>query len=208
MGNVRNIGLAKDLHLSSWQYQWAASAFYFGTLICGTAGGLMLKIVRPSRWLGFIMISWGLCATLQAVCTNAAGLIVVRFFLGVTEATVAPGCAFYLSFWYLKNEIALRIASYAGTSAISGVVGGLISYGLGSATHLMTSSWKAVFIVEGIPTILIGVLTFWVLPDRPENGRSHWFTEAEHALILQRRGRNVKNDDHGINFQQVKAWVE
>jgi sugar phosphate permease len=138
-------------------------------------------VVKPSHWLAGCLIIWGVCATLQAVCTNAGGLIAVRFVLGVTEATVAPGCAFYLSFWYLNDEIALRIAAYAGTSAISGVVGGLIAYGFGSARHVAVKNWQAVFIVEGVSTIFVGLLTVWILPDRPENGRSHWFTHAEHG---------------------------
>lgn len=114
MGNARNIGLEKDIGLSSTMYQVASASFYIGTVLFGTIGGLMLKVVKPSTWLGVCAVGWGAVSTLQAACTNPGGLIAVRFFLGVFEASFAPGCALYLSFWYLKSELSLRIAAYAG----------------------------------------------------------------------------------------------
>ncbi|GME34116.1 MFS transporter [Neofusicoccum parvum] len=205
LGNVRDIGLEQDLHLSSTLYQWASAAFYFGTVIFGTIGGLMLKVVRPSTWLAGCLVGWGAMSALQASCTNAAGLIAVRFFLGVFEASFAPGCALYLSFWYLKSELSLRIAAYAGMGALSGIISGLVAYGLGSASNMLVSSWQAVFIIEGVPTVVCGLCTFWILPGRPESGRSHWFTEEEHQIILNRRSRFVRNEDNGISMSQVKG---
>lgn len=204
MGNVRKIGLEEDLGLSSNQYAWASASFYFGTIIFGTIGGLMLKIVKPSTWLACCMIGWGAMGTLQAVVHNAQGLIAVRFFLGVFEASFAPGCALYMSFWYLKSELSLRIAAYAGMSTISGIISGLVAYGFGEAgSNLVIQAWKAVFLVEGLPTIAFGLLTFWVLPDRPEAGKSHWFTEEEQAIAVSRRTRHAKQADDGINWKHV-----
>ncbi|KAL1844879.1 hypothetical protein VTK73DRAFT_1625 [Phialemonium thermophilum] len=206
IGNARNIGLARDTHLSSAAYQLASSTFYIGTVCFGTIGGLMLKAFRPSAWLAMCLVGWGAMAAIQAACTNGAGLAGVRFLLGVFEASFAPGCALYLSFWYLKTELSLRIAAYAGTSALSGVVGGLISYGLGKADgHMALPAWRALFLVEGLPTVAIGVCTYFILPDRPELGRHPWFTEEEQRIILSRRTRFVRNDNHGINLAHVKA---
>lgn len=208
MGNARNIGLEEDIGLSSVQYQIASASFYIGTVLFGTIGGLMLKVVKPSTWLGICAIGWGAVSTLQATCTNPGGLIAVRFFLGVFEASFAPGCALYLSFWYLKSELSLRIAAYAGMSALSGVLSGIIAYGVGRANDMAITSWQALFIVEGIPTVAVGVATFWMLPSRPESGKSFWFTEKEHQIILSRRSRFTKNADTGISMAQVKAWVD
>ena len=168
----------------------------------------MLKVVKPSTWLSACMVGWGIMSTLQAATVNAGGLIAVRFFLGLFEASFAPGCALYLSFWYLKSELSLRIAAYAGTSALSGVAGGLIAFGLGKAQkHLAISAWQSVFIIEGLPTIAFGVVTYFFLPDRPESGQSLWFTDDEQAILLSRRSRFVKNDDNGIELRQVKRSV-
>ncbi|KAM0543853.1 hypothetical protein ACHAPJ_012090 [Fusarium lateritium] len=204
-GNARNIGLEEDIGLSSVQYQIASASFYIGTVLFGTIGGLMLKVVKPSTWLGICAIGWGAVSTLQAACTNPGGLIAVRFFLGVFEASFAPGCALYLSFWYLKSELSLRIAAYAGMSALSGVLSGIIAYGMGRAQGMAVTSWQALFLVEGIPTVAVGVATFWMLPGRPESGTPFWFTEGEHQIILNRRNRFTKNADTGISLSQVKA---
>ena len=145
-------------------------------------------------------------STLQAATTNHGGLIGVRFFLGAFEASVAPGCALHLSFWYLKIELSLRIAAYAAMSAMSGIISGLIDYGIGLADgHMALSAWQALFVVEGIPTIAVGVATLWYSPGRPENEKSWWFTEEAHRIILNRRTRFTKNADTGINKEQVKG---
>ncbi|KAH7133977.1 major facilitator superfamily domain-containing protein [Dactylonectria macrodidyma] len=205
MGNARNIGLEEDIGLTSMQYQLASACFYIGTVIFGTVGGLMLKVVKPSVWLGICAIGWGAVSTLQAACTNAAGLSAVRFFLGMFEASFAPGCALYLSFWYLKSELSLRIAAYAGMSALSGVISGIVAYGIGLAQNMAVTPWQALFLIEGLPTVLLGFLTLWILPGRPESDKSHWFTDEEYKIILSRRSRFTKNEDSGINMAQVKA---
>ncbi|KAI1051562.1 hypothetical protein LB506_003801 [Fusarium annulatum] len=205
MGNARNIGLEADIGLSSVQYQIASASFYIGTVIFGTIGALMLKVFKPSTWLGICAVGWGAVSTLQAACVNPGGLIAVRFFLGVFEASFAPGCALYLSFWYLKSELSLRIAAYAGMSALSGVVSGVVAYGMGLAKDMAVTPWQGLFLVEGLPTIAVGIATFWMLPGRPESVKSFWFTEEEHQIILNRRSRFTKNADEGISKAQVKA---
>lgn len=205
MGNARNIGLEEDIGLSSVQYQIASASFYIGTVIFGTIGALMLKVVKPSTWLGICAVGWGAVSTLQAACVNPGGLIAVRFFLGVFEASFAPGCALYLSFWYLKSELSLRIAAYAGMSALSGVISGVVAYSMGLAKNMAVTSWQGLFLVEGLPTIAVGAATFWMLPGRPESGKSFWFTDEEHQIILNRRSRFTRNADEGISKAQVKA---
>ncbi|EXL40188.1 hypothetical protein FOCG_17289 [Fusarium oxysporum f. sp. radicis-lycopersici 26381] len=204
MGNARNIGLEEDIGLSSVQYQIASASFYIGTVIFGTIGALMLKVVKPSTWLGICAMGWGAVSTLQAACVNPGGLIAVRFFLGVFEASFAPGCALYLSFWYLKSELSLRIAAYAGMSALSGVISGVVAYSMGLAKNMAVTSWQGLFLVEGLPTIAVGAATFWMLPGRPESGKSFWFTDEEHQIILNRRSRFTRNADEGISKAQVK----
>ncbi|KAK2686818.1 hypothetical protein QWA68_014626 [Fusarium oxysporum] len=202
MGNACNIGLEEDIGLSSVQYQIASASFYIGTVIFGTIGALMLKVVKPSTWLGICAVGWGAVSTLQAACVNPGGLIAVRFFLGVFEASFAPGCALYLSFWYLKSELSLRIAAYAGMSALSGVISGVVAYSMGLAKNMAVTSWQGLFLVEGLPTIAVGAATFWMLPGRPESGKSFWFTDEEHQIILNRRSRFTRNADEGISKAQ------
>ncbi|SCV57382.1 uncharacterized protein FFB14_15116 [Fusarium fujikuroi] len=146
---------------------------------------LMLKVVKPSTWLGICAVGWGAVSTLQAACVNHEGLIAVRFFLRIFEASFAVGCALYLSFWYLKSELSLRISAYAGMSALSGVISGVVAYGMGLAKDMAVTPWQGLFLVEGLPTIAVGIATFWMLPGRPD--------------------RFTKNADEGISKAQVKA---
>jgi MFS family permease len=101
--------------------------------------------------------------------------------------------------------LSLRIAAYAGTSALSGVAGGLIAYAIGEAkNHLAISAWQTIFNIEGIPTIGFGVAIYFYLPDRPEAGKSSLFSDNEQRILLSRRTGFVEKDDNGIDMQQVK----
>jgi len=82
--------------------------------------------VRPSRWIAFITTSWGIIATLTGLCQNYAGLIVCRLFLGLVEGGLFPGCAIYLTLFYTKREIALRIGYLFVSAAFAGAFGGLL----------------------------------------------------------------------------------
>jgi MFS family permease len=192
--------------MSSNQYTLASASFYIGAFLFSTVGGLMLKVVSPSTWLSACAVTWGIMATLQASVSSPAGISGIRFLLGACEASFAPGCAIYLSFWYLKSELCLRIAAYAGTSALSGVISGLIAYGISRSSHLALPAWRVVFLVEGLPTILIGLLTPLVLPGRPESmTKSTWFlTDEDREILNNRRTRFTRNKDDGIDLIQVK----
>ncbi|RSH93713.1 hypothetical protein EHS25_006360 [Saitozyma podzolica] len=206
LGNSVALGIKQDLHLVGSEYEWAGALFYCATFAFGTIGGLMLKVVKPRYYLAGCCIGWGGMAAAQAAATGFASLGAIRFLLGLFEASFAPGCAFYLSFWYTKDELTLRIAAYAGTSAISGVIGGLVSYAFGFASQNVLKQWQWLFIAEGIPTIIVGVLTPFILPDRPEQVKPRWMSDKEHAIALDRRNRYVKNaSDEGINWNHVRA---
>lgn len=208
IGNARKLGLEQDLPLSSKEYALASAAFYIGTVLFSTIGGLMLKVVKPATWLACCLVGWGTMGALQAVSQNASGITAIRFFLGVFEASFAPGCALYLSFWYLKSELSLRIAAYAGMSSMSGVISGLVAYGFGLLENKMAlTAWQALFVVEGLPTVACGFLIWFILPNRPETEKSAWFSDQEHAIALARRSRGTTQDDSGVDLQHVKASV-
>jgi len=89
-----------------------------------------LKKCRPSRWIAFITVSWGVIATLTGLCQNFAGLFVCRLFLGAVEGGLFPGMAVYLTFFYTKRELALRVGYLFVSAAIAGACGGLLAFGV------------------------------------------------------------------------------
>src|SRR3954470_11827258 len=98
-----------DLGLVGNQFQVAVSILFVTYILSELPSNLVLKKLRPSRWISFIAVSWGIIATLTGLCQNYAGLIVCRVFLGAVEGGLFPGMAIYLTLFYTKHELALRI---------------------------------------------------------------------------------------------------
>lgn len=153
IGNARLGTLEKDLNLVGNDYYTALTIFFAGKrdtndymhrlslsvyiLITRTGyvlfhipSNLVVKRLKPSRWISGTMIMWGICSLCQAFTHNAAGLIACRFFLGVFETGVGPSTPLFLSFWYQREELATRVAIYFGSSTVAGAFAGAIAYGV------------------------------------------------------------------------------
>lgn len=150
IGNARLGTLEKDLNLVGNDYYTALTIFFAGKRVHGNnvyiilcvlikkAGyvlfhipsNLVVKRLKPSRWISGTMIMWGICSLCQAFTHNAAGLIACRFFLGVFETGVGPSTPLFLSFWYQREELATRVAIYFGSSTVAGAFAGAIAYGV------------------------------------------------------------------------------
>lgn len=91
----------------------------------------VIKKIRPSRWIAFITFSWGIIATLSGLAQNFAGMLVCRILLGAFEGGLFPGLVTYLTLFYTKKELALRIAALFACSALAGACGGLLAFGIG-----------------------------------------------------------------------------
>lgn len=133
---------------------------------------------------------WGVVATLAGVTQNYAGLIACRLFLGAFEAGLFPGMTIYLTFFYTKRELALRVGYLFVSSALAGACGGLLAYAIGQMDGVSgLRGWRWIFILEGIPTVVLGVATWFLLADDPEHAR--YLSPAEKAMMLLRRGREA-----------------
>lgn len=132
---------------------------------------------------------------------NFAGLIVARVGLGVFEACFGPGIPLYMSYFYTKSEMGLRMAYWFGFAAVAGAFGGLIAFGVQHAHwHSATGAldWRLLFIVEGIPSVLMGLVALAFLPDRPE--MTTFLNAREKRLAVRRMGRGTSGDTGlGVN---------
>jgi len=152
IGNARLYGLEKDLHMKGNQYQISVSIFFVPYVIFEIPSNLLIKRVGPSRWISFITVSWGIVATLTGICQTYGGLIACRLVLGVFEAGLFPGLAVYLTLFYTKKELALRVGYLFVSAALSGACGGLLAYCIGFLDHHSgLRGWRWIFIIEGIP---------------------------------------------------------
>lgn len=151
IGNARLYGLEDDLNMHGNQYQTSVSLFFVTYVIFEIPSNLVIKKVGASRWISFIAVGWGIVATLTGVCQTYGGLIACRLILGLFEAGLFPGLAIYLTMFYTKKEIALRVGYLFVSAALSGACGGLLAYGIGLLDHHNgLRGWRWIFIIEGI----------------------------------------------------------
>ncbi|KAI1787542.1 MFS general substrate transporter [Ganoderma leucocontextum] len=213
LGNARLQGLPQDiLHgdPTGVLFDWANSAFYFSYVTCQVPAVIASKFYPPRIWIGCVVICWGLSSTLMASAFDFPGLIVARLALGVFEAGFSPVFPLYLSLFYTRGEIGLRMAGWTMFSAVAGAFGGLIAFGVQHA-HAVLANWRLLFLVEGIPSILLGVLALVVLPDRPEE--TVVFAEREREIAVERMnrgggadvGRTLQKKHIPIAFQDWKV---
>lgn len=143
IGNSRLYNMEKDLGLVGNQYQIAVSILFVTYIMFEVPSNLVLKKITPSRWISFITFSWGIVATLTGLVQSYGGLIVCRVLLGALEAGMFPGMSLYLTFWYTKNELALRVGYLFVSAAIAGALGGLLAFGIGRMDGLQgMSGWR------------------------------------------------------------------
>ena len=195
IGNARLYNLEEDLGLHGSQYQTAVSILFVTYILSELPSNLILKkYVRPSRWIAFITTSWGIIATLTGVVQNYAGLIVCRLFLGLVEGGLFPGCAIYLTFFYTKRELALRIGYLFVSAALAGACGGLLAYAVGFMDGLAgQSGWRWIMIIEGLPTFVLGIACLWILADDPET--AYYLNDEEREMIFARRAAQIGQSD-------------
>lgn len=111
---------------------------------------MIIKKVKPDRYIAFITTAWGIIATLTGVCQNYGGLIALRLIMGMIEAGLFPGLVIYLSMFYGRDQLAVRVGYLFIASALAGVLGGIIAYGIGFADGLGGHrAWRWLMIFEG-----------------------------------------------------------
>ncbi|WVQ83605.1 hypothetical protein IAT38_005746 [Cryptococcus sp. DSM 104549] len=207
LGNARLQGLQDDvLDGSSTKYSIALSMFFIMYIICPVPGTLLSKRFLPSRAMACGALIWSIAASCQAAAHNPASLYVCRLFVGVGEAMFGPAMGLHLSYWYTKTELAKRIGMFISAGAVSGAFGGLIAFGVSSIKNSSIAQWRILFLIEGLPGILLAVLTFLFMPSRPEWSR--YLNEEERTLCLTRMNReNNAESQLGVEWGGVKRCM-
>ncbi|RSL56343.1 hypothetical protein CEP53_006806 [Fusarium sp. AF-6] len=202
IGNARLYGLEEDLNLSSEQFQVAVSILFVTYLLFEVPSNLVLKLFTPRRWIAFIATAWGLIATLMGLVNSYGALIACRLLLGAVEAGLFPGLTVYLTFFYTKQELALRVGYLFVSAAVAGALGGLLAYGIGHMDGLHgMSGWRWIMIVEGIPSFLIGIVTYFALPNDAET--AYFLDDKERKLMRVRHAREYGNTESSREFSKA-----
>jgi ACS family tartrate transporter-like MFS transporter len=178
----------KELAISSQQYGFVAGIFFLGYFIFEVPSNLMLHKFGARIWIARILISWGVVAMLTGFVKAPIHVYVVRFLLGVAEAGFFPGIVLYLTYWFRQRHLAHAIALFCAANPVANVVGSPLSGMILDHVHWFGfGSWRWLLILEGIPAILGGVLTYFLLPGRPSEAR--FLTAEEKDWIMAELSR-------------------
>jgi len=127
IGNARLAGLERDLGMTGLQYNNALAVFFPFYVLAEVPSNLMMKATRPSLWIPFIMLCWGLVCTMMGLVSNYAGLMAARSFLGFAEGGLFPGVTFFITMWYRRSECGFRMAIFSSAATAAGAFGGLLA---------------------------------------------------------------------------------
>jgi len=189
----------KDLALSDFSFALGAGLFFIGYVIFEVPSSLYLQKVGARATFIRIMVLWGLLSALTAFVHTPTQFYLVRFLLGAAEAGFMPGVILYLTYWFPASRRARITSLFYLAATASGVIGGPIS-GLilkySEAWGLM-SSWQWLFVVEGVPTVTLGIFAYYYLQDYPKDAK--WLSSEEKALLLQ----DLKEDQGSANHNAV-----
>jgi ACS family tartrate transporter-like MFS transporter len=167
----------KDLGLSPPQYGTAAGIFFVGYFLFEIPSNLVLQRTGARLWLARIMVTWGLVVMAMAFIQGVGSLYALRFLLGVAEAGLLPGLLLYLGLWLPAQQRALAYATLLSTTAIAYAVGAPFTTFLMRFSPLGFHGWQFMYLVQGLLTIVVGLLAFTLLPNRIEDAA--WLAAAE-----------------------------
>lgn len=176
-----NLRMSVDLGFSDRVYGFGAGIFFAGYVLFEVPGAIIVERWSARKWIARIMLSWGLVTILTGFIHTAQQFYAARFLLGLAEASFFPGVIVYLTHWFRSADRAKAIACFYSAVPASSIVGSLVAGWLLRVHWNGIAGWRWIFIVEGIPPILLGIVAIFYLPDNPREAR--WLPEQERAWI-------------------------
>ncbi|CAG8473135.1 9002_t:CDS:10 [Acaulospora morrowiae] len=215
IGNARLAGLERDLGLTADQFQISLATFYVGYVLLEVPSNIVIGKFTPSKWIPFLMMLWSIAICCMSAVKRFPDLVVTRFVLGITEAGFAPGSIFLLSMWYKRSQFALRFSIFFSGSVLAGAFGGILAYLI---IDVMKDAgglegWRWLFLIEGLCTLLMSFVAFFVLPNFPEN--ANFLTPKEKNYLVTRLSkddgslhnpRSHKEFSHRGLLMSIKDW--
>jgi ACS family tartrate transporter-like MFS transporter len=208
-----NVGMAKrqmlsDLGLDEDVYKLAAPIFYIGYILFEVPSNLILRRTGARLWIGRIMISWGIISSAMMFVAGEWSFYLIRFLLGLAEAGFFPGMILYLTYWFPAQERARTVSRFMTASAVTGIVfnpvSGAILNNMNGKAGLF--AWQWLFLLEGLPAIVLGFVVFGYLKDRPRDAT--WLTPEERTWLTDRMDREEAHRERRHGLPLLRALVE
>jgi ACS family tartrate transporter-like MFS transporter len=210
-----NVGFAalqmnQALGFSASTYGFGAGIFFLSYVLFEIPSNVILARVGARLWIARIMVTWGLVSSGMMFVRGVSGFYTLRFLLGLAEAGFFPGIIFYFTRWFPPRERARTIATFMTATLTAGVIGAPISGALLSIHGFGLAGWQWLFVLEGLPAVVLGVVVLFVLPDGPETAR--WLSDAERAAVrdaLHADGHAADAERHTIAeaLSNGRVWL-
>jgi ACS family tartrate transporter-like MFS transporter len=196
----------KDIGLDAWTYGISSSAFYLGYVVFEIPSNLIMDKVGARLWLARIMITWGLASAATATVVGPTSFLAIRFLLGVGEAGLFPGTILLFTYWFPDAHRARIIGLFTLALPVSVALGAPISTAvLGLDGMLGIKGWQWIYILEAVPTVLIGLFVLFAMNDRPEKAK--FLTEPERDWLTTTLARERRAVESGGKFSVLRGMT-
>jgi ACS family tartrate transporter-like MFS transporter len=203
------LAMNKDLGFTPTIYAWGVGFFFFGYVLFEVPSNMVLEKVGARRWIALLVVAWGIASVALAWAFDARSFFALRFLLGMAEAGLLPGLLLYMTWWFPADRRARTTALLMLAIPLSIVIGGPLSGiilaipGLDGA--LGFKAWQWLFIIEGVPAILVGFLVPKVMPDRPAD--AHWLDASEKTAIADALAHEHRAATHAHGSTLLQGLV-
>jgi MFS transporter, ACS family, tartrate transporter len=187
----------KDLGFSAYIYGWGAGIFFFGYFLFEIPSNLILEKIGARIWIARIMITWGIISALTAFVTGPTSFLIIRFLLGAAEAGFFPGMILYFTYWFPSEYRGRVISTLFVAQPVANAVASIVSAAiLGMDGILGFKGWQWIFLIEALPAVLLGLVIFKVMTDKPAH--AEWLAEDERGWLQARiDAENRQVESHG-----------
>ncbi|RSL42315.1 hypothetical protein CEP54_015522 [Fusarium duplospermum] len=200
LGSSAILGILEDGHLNATQYNWLSSIFYLGYLLAEWPQNLAIQRFPVARWLAINLTIWGCILLLHIPCNNFASFFVVRFFLGVAEASIVPSFLVILSMFFTYDEQAVLMPIMWAIGNSSPITSGLLSYGVLFIDTGSFAPWRWFMVITGTLTVIYGIAVWIFFPGSPIT--AHFLTPEERAQAILR----IESNHSGIEQKHFKKY--
>ncbi len=195
------LGMKGDLGMTDSVFGTASGIFFIGYLGLQIPGALLVERWSARRLLGLTLIAWGLLTALTGFVRSPGQLYAARFLLGAAEAGFFPGVIVYLSHWFISRDRAKAVALFMSAIPVAYILGGPLAAKILGVTWLNTPGWRWLFLLEGVPAVLLGLTTLFFLPDRPSGVR--WLGAEERDWLA---GRLTEERETKSGVEEIRIW--
>jgi ACS family tartrate transporter-like MFS transporter len=197
-------GMDKALHITSSAFGLLSGIFFIGYFLCEVPSNMLLSRFGARKWIARILITWGIVTVITAFANSVSHLYLLRFLLGVAEAGFFPGMILYITLWFRPKERARAVALFMTAPPLANAFGAPISTWI--VQHVQWADipgWRWLFILAGIPAIILGLITLFYLTDRPENAK--WLNQKEKDWLYSelKKEQEIKTNVKSLPFNEV-----